>query len=210
MDAVARILEQVRAQSPGAVRSKVANSKEILDFSSVFRRSTRGEFGASAGASVGAISLVEGPLEKTSRAGAGVGEALREGKVAADEGRGSGSWNDPGELPVAVDPLALALAVPVTPQPPSALEPTPRVDFASAVEELVRRIAWGGDRSSGTARIEFGAGRYRGGIILVHADGRDVTIELELPNGADAAELGERLRVRLEEKGINLTGLRAR
>jgi hypothetical protein len=210
MDSVARILELARAPSPSALRSKVANNKEIIDFSSVLRSSTRGAPGAASGTPGCAISLTEGPLEKPSKGGAGAREALREGNLAPDDGRESGSRNDPGELPVAVDPLALALALPVAAPPPSALEPAPRAEFASAVEELVRRIAWGGDRSSGTARIEFGAGRYRGGIILVHAEGRDVTIELELPNGADAAELGERLRARLEEKGINLTGLRSR
>ncbi len=64
----------------------------------------------------------------------------------------------------------------------------------------MRRIAWGGDRCSGTARIELGAGRYQGAVILVRTQGRDVSVELALPSGVDGGELAERLHARLEGK----------
>ncbi|HEV8248252.1 MAG TPA: hypothetical protein VGP93_20895 [Polyangiaceae bacterium] len=88
---------------------------------------------------------------------------------------------------------------------------TPRADFATGIEELVRRISWGGDRRSGTARIEFGAGSLRGAAVVVHASGgRRVSLELELPVGADAHGLERRLRERLELRGIEVTELTIR
>jgi len=89
-------------------------------------------------------------------------------------------------------------------------EVTPRADFASAVEELVRRISWGGDRRSGTARIEFGAGALEGGSIVVQALGRQVEVVLEVPAGFDGRALEDRLRQRLAARGIELAAVTVR
>jgi hypothetical protein len=70
--------------------------------------------------------------------------------------------------------------------------------------EMVRAIAWGGDRRRGTARIELGAGRYAGATLLVKADGDQLSVELEVPSGVDAEELSGRLTERFAEKGLVL------
>jgi hypothetical protein len=210
MEGVAKILDLLHAAATGSSRSKLKNSNQIIDFSVVMRRSPLEEGLVEVGWPVGEKSPGSGPPRALPSLGAGVEERPKLG-VAHEERSELGQANDdPAELPAVLDPLTLALALPAAPGRMAAAELTPRADFANAVEELVRRIAWGGDRSSGTARIEFGSGRYRGGIILVHAEGRDVTVELELPSGADGAELGARLRTRLEEKGLSLTEVRIR
>jgi hypothetical protein len=210
MEGVARILELLQAASSAPSRSKLKNQNKVIDFSAVFRRAAREGSGYLVGEPVEGkrpLLIAQGELQAT---GAGARGRLTEGQAAPGGQGENGRGNDPAELPAALDPLTLALALPAAPRPAAGTELTPRADFANAVEELVRRIAWGGDRSSGTARIEFGSGRYRGGIILVRAEGRDVTVELELPSGADGAELGSRLRARLEEKGLSLSEVRIR
>ncbi len=206
MEGVAKILEMLQVASTASFRSKVNIRNQIIDFSSVFRRTSLPDGALGAGRAVG--EKIASPLASNElpRSGAGAGEPPRLRQVPPDTAQDS----EPPQLPAALDPLTLALAMPAATRPVTPVELTPRADFANAVEELVRRIAWGGDRSSGTARIEFGAGRYRGGIILIRAEGRDVRVELELPSAADGAELGERLRTRLEEKGLSLSEVRVR
>ncbi len=124
-----------------------------------------------------------------------------------DEGpAGVTTGSEREQLPL-IDPLELVFALP---QPSSAptRNDTPRADFAAAVEEVVRRISWGGDRRSGMARIELGAGALKGAVIVVRAEeGRRVAIELALPRGADGAALERRLRDRLTSRGIDLSEL---
>jgi hypothetical protein len=109
-----------------------------------------------------------------------------------------------------IDPLELVLTAPL-PAPPAAVsELTPRTDYAAAVEELVRRISWGGDRRSGSARIELGGGRFEGGSVVVHAFGRQVQLELELPPGCDGGALESRLRERLAARGIDVADVSRR
>lgn len=104
-----------------------------------------------------------------------------------------------------VDPLQLHLSIPVGGAPSPATEsPSQRgaawVDLLAA--ELVRAVAWGGDRRRGAARLELGGSRFGGTCVVVQADGREVTLELEAPPHVDAAELGARLRERLERRGL--------
>jgi len=111
---------------------------------------------------------------------------------------GSAKESEAGVL----DPLELALSKPsfgLTPPTPTArggllLDPL--------VGELVRAIAWGGDRRRGAARLELGGSRFAGASVVVHAEGRELTIELDAPRHLDGVELGERLRKRLESKGL--------
>jgi hypothetical protein len=76
--------------------------------------------------------------------------------------------------------------------------------------EVVRSIAWGGDRRRGTARIELGGSRFAGATLVVHADGDRLCVELEVPSGVDADELSERLTRRFAEKGLVLHELNVR
>lgn len=109
-----------------------------------------------------------------------------------------------------LDPLARMLALPgmVTPSPQSpgaAPAPAARdgVDV-SALEDAVRRIAWGGDRRRGVARLELG-GSYEGTVVTVRSEGREVALRLEVRPGTDARNLPERLVERLKARGLTVT-----
>ncbi len=133
-----------------------------------------------------------------------------DGPATNTGGTGGGAQGEappPGADPLPlIDPFEVVFAVPKGAQH-SACD-TPRADYATAVEEVVRRISWGGDRRSGTARIELGGGPLKGAVIVVHAnEARRVAIELELPPGLDATGLAQRLRQRLAGRGIDLSAL---
>jgi hypothetical protein len=107
--------------------------------------------------------------------------------------------------PGAIDPLALfgvgsvGAVVPPTPSAPAGLDPL--------VSELLRSIAWGGDRRRGTARIELGSGRYGGTTLKVDVVGNGLQIALEAPPGVDTAALGLRLAERFEARGLHVESL---
>ncbi len=70
--------------------------------------------------------------------------------------------------------------------------------------QLVKRIAWAGDRRRGSVQLELGAGRHAGTVVTVHAvDGR-VRVELD---GEGVDELRTRIRERLERHGLALDGV---
>jgi hypothetical protein len=79
----------------------------------------------------------------------------------------------------------------------------------AVLEEVVRRISWGGDRRSGVARIELG-GAHQGTAILVRGAGREVALSIELGQGDDAGALPERLVARLRARGLAVTELEVR
>jgi hypothetical protein len=98
---------------------------------------------------------------------------------------------------------------------PSGSAPLPIAQGASPgldplVGELLRSIAWGGDRRRGTARIELGSGRYRGTTLRVDVVGDRLQIDLEAPAGVDASELGARLSERFEARGLRVDSLLVR
>lgn len=104
-----------------------------------------------------------------------------------------------------LDPMARALAQPLArgPEPP-APAPLAAAPDELLLERVVKRLSWGGSGKRGTARIELAAGSLAGATLLVHAEGREITLEAD---GADAqalAELAARLAKRLDEKGITL------
>jgi hypothetical protein len=101
---------------------------------------------------------------------------------------------------VAWDPLALFAA---NAAPASAGEPRVAAGLEPVVTQLVRSIAWGGDRRRGTARLELG-GRYAGAVVRVDASGDALSIELDVPPGVDGAELGARLGERLAARGLRV------
>jgi hypothetical protein len=77
------------------------------------------------------------------------------------------------------------------------------VAVLAGVEEAVRRIAWGGDRRRGVARIELG-GEHLGTTVVVQGEGREVSLSIELAPGRDAGSLPERLAERLRARGLSL------
>jgi hypothetical protein len=70
---------------------------------------------------------------------------------------------------------------------------------------LVRKIAWSGDGRRGSVRLELGAGPLAGGVLLVHADGANVSVHLDAPAGADKVEWQARIARALEGRGLQAT-----
>jgi hypothetical protein len=67
------------------------------------------------------------------------------------------------------------------------------------VPQLVKRIAWAGDKRKASVRLELGAGAYAGSIIIVHAEDGRLRLDVE---GSDASLLRERLDARLRRHGL--------
>ena len=112
----------------------------------------------------------------------------------------------------ALDPLLCQLAVnsgpssfvqtnPAACAAPSAL-PVPE-DLQNLLTGLSRRAAWGGDRRKGSARIELSEGALAGATLVVHAEQRSVSVELELPSGMAASGWQQRIAERLEARGFS-------
>lgn len=148
----------------------------------------------------------------------------------ADDGRGAGEGDaeaDGAPCPLesteapdgmvdgVVDPLMRSLAhagprvappEPAAPPPANASLP----ELEQLLQRLVRRAAWGGDGRRGSARLEIGAGPLEGATLLVQAEGGEVSVDLELPPGADAEPWRARLRERLEARGLSVRELSVR
>jgi len=85
---------------------------------------------------------------------------------------------------------------------PSAALPL-REDLQNLLSGLARRVAWGGDRRKGTARIELSEGALAGATLVVHAEQRSVSVEIELPDGSSAGQgLEQRILDRLAGRGF--------
>lgn len=78
-----------------------------------------------------------------------------------------------------------------------------REDLQNLLNGLARRVAWGGDRRKGSARIELSEGALAGATLVVHADQRTINVELELPAGMAAQGWQERITQRLERRGLS-------
>jgi len=61
-----------------------------------------------------------------------------------------------------------------------------REDLQNLLTGLARRVAWGGDRRKGSARIELSEGAVAGATLVVHAEQRSISVEIELPGGGGA------------------------
>lgn len=103
-----------------------------------------------------------------------------------------------------IDPLELSLARPLgfTARDP-VKPPAPPADPLTVawIERAVERLSFGGDRRTGTARIELG-GSWTGTVLVVRVSGREVRLELELAGRPGAAALAERLAARLRARGL--------
>jgi hypothetical protein len=110
-----------------------------------------------------------------------------------------------------LDPLwcQMALHSGITPavvsamsSPASAALPL-REELQNLLTGLARRVAWGGDRRKGTARIELSEGALAGATLVVHTEQRSVSVEIELPGGSNAGQgLEQRILDRLEGRGF--------
>jgi hypothetical protein len=89
-------------------------------------------------------------------------------------------------------------------QPSSSAAALPlREDLQNLLNGLARRVAWGGDRRKGSARIELSEGALAGATLVVHAEQRSVSVEIELPGGSNAGQgLQQRILDRLEGRGF--------
>ncbi len=95
----------------------------------------------------------------------------------------------------------------VTPTAPSPSTPPTalplRDDLQNLLTGLARRVAWGGDRRKGSARIELAEGALAGATLIVHTEQRSVRVEIELPGGAPATQdLQQRILERLQSRGF--------
>jgi hypothetical protein len=121
-----------------------------------------------------------------------------------------------------LDPLELSLSVALGGGQPGMLTPVGNTlhDASSGarplvggelalIEEVVRRISWGGDRRRGAARIELG-GALVGTTIVVQGEGRTVALDIELGPGADAGTLPARLAARLAARGLEVRSVDVR
>jgi hypothetical protein len=98
-------------------------------------------------------------------------------------------------------PISFVTAAPPVLPHEAEIAPRARVSMEDLLPQLVKRIAWAGDRRRGSVQLELGAGRHAGTIVTVHAaDGR-VRVELE---GGSADELRSRIRSRLERQGLTV------
>ena len=108
-----------------------------------------------------------------------------------------------------MDPLCVALAASAPPAALPALSQHAAIgNQAPALDQialqLVKRIAWGGTARKGAARIELGAGAWAGTTITVVSELEGVSLELDAGGSVDGNMLGERLRRRLESKGLRV------
>jgi hypothetical protein len=79
-----------------------------------------------------------------------------------------------------------------------------REDLQNLISGLARRVAWGGDRRKGSARIELSEGPLAGATLIVHTEQRSVSVELELPaGGSSTGDWQQRILDRLEERGFS-------
>jgi hypothetical protein len=99
-------------------------------------------------------------------------------------------------------PASAPLASVPTSAPPAPDRALAAVSLEDLLPALVRRVAWSGDGTRGTARLEIGAGELAGATLLVAADAGRVRVHLEVPAGVDAAAWQDRIRRQLEARRI--------
>ena len=118
----------------------------------------------------------------------------------------------PAALDAVLDPLLCQMAVQpgITPavELPLAGTGAPAAlplheDLQNLLTGLARRVAWGGDRRKGSARIELGEGALAGATLVVHAEEREVRVDIELPAGAGSGGWPARIAERLEARGFS-------
>jgi hypothetical protein len=75
------------------------------------------------------------------------------------------------------------------------------------LNRLVRRVAWAGDGRAGTMRLELGAGELEGSTVVVHADGGELRVEVDLSPGVDPQAWRARIAERFNASGLHVREL---
>lgn len=119
-------------------------------------------------------------------------------EVEPSVGRGGGEVAEWFSL---INPAG-GVAQPTSTPQVAALTPLAVAEVTQLVERWVRRMALGGDQRRGAVRLDIGQGRFAGAELLVVAEAGHVSVELNLPPSLVDAELSERLRSRLERRGL--------
>jgi len=201
---------------PNTVRSVPATSAKNPDNSRNFSVLASGFRALLAGLRHSVGAAANGPIEG-SRGRVGLGDL--DPPAGALSGRRA-AGGPPELLGDVLDPLCRSLAAAVGPSLLASASASPAASSGSlvgvssvtelaAVEEAVRRVAWGGDRRAGIARIELG-GAHLGTAITVRGAGRAVTLSIELGGGSDAGSLPARLVERLRARGLDVTNVEVR
>ncbi len=135
--------------------------------------------------------LVAEPLEPagTEDAGGRVADHLAAGWVEPAAGLLSG--DAPGAVPSSPGSDTVAFAARVA-------------DVERWLGRVARKVAWGSDGRRATARIELDVEGLAGGVLVVHADAQGLDIELDLPPGQPSGLWRDRLRQRLETRGVTV------
>jgi hypothetical protein len=149
-----------------------------------------------------------------------------EGRAKRATGQGDGAGDETGGSRFGVDPLdpmaralysdgaprlaferAATVSAPQVPAQPDLASLAARVSLEHVMSRFVRRVAWSGDATTGTARLELGAGALSGATLTIHSDQGAVRVALELPPGVDGAEWRERIARRLGARGLHIAAL---
>jgi len=125
----------------------------------------------------------------------------RPGDEGAD-GRDEPSLDPSARHAAQLAPPAAFAPAPVDVLPPVAANAV--VPLETLFPALVKRIAWSGDAKRGTMRLELDdAGALGGAVIVIHADGDGVRVQMSSPRGVDA-EWKERIASRLASRGLRV------
>jgi hypothetical protein len=153
--------------------------------------------------------IPEGPPGVESGAGR-AGPACRRRETLAETA--SDSPQHVRVTPDPLDPMTRVLAVPAggPPVAPVCHPATPPMSAPDEVllDRVVKRLSWGGSGKRGTARIELGAGSLAGATLLLQAEGRELTLEVEGASPEAVRDFAARLGERLDAKGIVLAEVR--
>lgn len=105
-----------------------------------------------------------------------------------------------------IEPFSRVLAQPVLAaspaSPPGLPPPAALLNEQVLLDQLVRRLSWGGNGRRGSARLELGAGHLAGATVVLHVEGREVALEVEGGAGAELEGWRAKLVERLEARGL--------
>lgn len=148
-------------------------------------------------------------------AGAEEGAGARQPVAAARRGSGDSEAERAPFTPDAIDaldttarrtallapPQLIAPATPTT-EPTTAVAARSVASLEELLPQLVKRIAWAGDRRKASLQLELAdASPHAGSTVTVHAEEGRVRVEVD---GHDADALRERVLARLARRGISV------
>jgi hypothetical protein len=188
--------ERVAAGGPRTV----ASDRKCGDFHDLLRRVRGAPTGPSMPEQAQPDAETKGPrlnLQNT------VNDEPRPGLAPEEQPSWGQGRPDPAEWLASINPggcvdAAAPAAVAATPASPAS-----HAELSVLVERWVKRIALGGDQRRGVARLDIGQGRFAGAELLVVVDAGQISVELSLPSHETSPGLGQRLRDRLERRGLN-------